>query len=178
MRKFLITFLMCWLLAGVAYGQPADATTDGPSKPIAASAAPDGGNVADAAVKAVTEPSEPSEVPSDVGGAVDAAKKVVELGKAKQWFAMSAGAIWLFMFLFKLGRKTVWFMKKIPKRVLWILVPLLSVAAMVLSKLQEDMSWASASAVLMSGPSVAFLNDLVKRGVLGREPTNGVKGGA
>ncbi len=123
------------------------------------------------------EPTEPKEVPKDAGEAMDAVKQVVELGKAKQWFAMSAGIIWLLMFVFKLGRKKLEFMKKIPKRALWIIVPVLSVAAMVLSKLQADLSWGAAIAVLFSGPSVAFLNDFVKRGLLGKEPSSPVNGG-
>lgn len=122
------------------------------------------------------EPKMPAEVPKDAGEAMDAAKQVLEHGRAKQWFAMSAGAIWLLMFLFKLGRKNLSFLKKVPRRALWIAVPVLSVAAMVLSKLQADLSWGAALAVLFSGPSVAFLNDLVKRGLLGKEPTSPVNG--
>jgi hypothetical protein len=109
--------------------------------------------------------------PKTVDEAISTGKQIAELAKTKQWFAMSAGVIWLFMFLFKLGRKKVSFMKKIPKRALWVMVPVLSVAAMVLTKLQTDLSWSAAVTVLSSGPSVAFLNDLLKRGILGKEPS-------
>jgi hypothetical protein len=102
---------------------------------------------------------------------VKGAKDLVQFGNAEQWFSFSAGAIWLFMSLFKLGRKRLKFMQRIPKRVLWILVPLLSVVAMVLGKLQADLSWNAAIATLLSGPAAAFLNDLVKRGLLGKSPS-------
>lgn len=110
-------------------------------------------------------------VPVNTSEALDAGKEVVAMAKTKQWFAMSAGIIWLLMFLFKTGRKKLDFMAGIPKRVLWIVLPLLSVAAMLLAKFQGDLSWAGAVGVLTSGPSVAFLNDFVKRGVLNKEPT-------
>jgi len=113
----------------------------------------------------------PPEVPTDAASAMSMAKKLIEQAKAKRWLGFSAGAIWLFMFLFKLGRKNWSLMQKIPKRVLWIVVPLLSVGAMVLAKLQADLSWGAAWVVITSGPSVAFLNDLIKRGVMGKEPS-------
>lgn len=118
---------------------------------------------------AADEPIEPEEVPKDAVSAIDAGKKVIEDGKAKRWFAMSAGIIWLLMFLFKTARKRIDVMKKIPKRVLWIIVPLLSVAAMLAAKFQDDLAWGAAMQVLLSGPSVAFLNDFVKRGIVGKE---------
>jgi hypothetical protein len=123
---------------------------------------------------AVSQPTEPKEVPKDASGAIDAAKQLVEQGKAKQWFAMSAGTIWLLMFGFKIVRKK--FFPKMAKRVLWFVVPILSVAAMLLSKFQADLSWGAALTVLASGPSVAFLNDLLKRGIMGKEPTTTVNG--
>jgi hypothetical protein len=121
-------------------------------------------------------PADPS-VATDTGGAMDQGKQILADAKAKQWFAMSAGIIWLLMFLFKTARKKLTFMQGIPKRVLWIILPLLSVAAMLLAKFQGDLSWAAALSVLTSGPAVAFLNDFVKRGVLNKEPTP-MKGGA
>jgi hypothetical protein len=127
-----------------------------------------------AAASQPTEPTEPKEVPKDVSEAIDAGKQLVEQAKAKQWFAFSAGAIWLLMFGFKVVRKK-WF-TGMPKRVLWIVVPVLSVAATVLAKLQADLSWGAALTVLASGPSVAFLNDMVKRGIMGKEPTAPVNG--
>lgn len=151
-------------------------------------AAPDAGVKADITVikakptslptsQPVADPAMPPDVPKTPGEAMTAAKDLLDMAKAKQWFGFSAGAIWLFMFLFKFGRKNLDFMKKIPKRALWIMVPILSIAAMVLSKLQADLSWGAAFAVLFSGPSVAFLNDMVKRGVMGKEPASPVSGG-
>jgi hypothetical protein len=114
---------------------------------------------------------ESKKVPSTTTEAIDSGKEMIGFAKEKKWFAFSAGAIWLLMFLFKLGRKKLDFMKGIPKRALWIAVPILSVAAMLLSKFQADLSWGAAFTVLSSGPSVAFLNDLLKRGLLGKEPS-------
>jgi len=142
-------------------------------------AAPDTGVKTDAVVKVdarvpasqpAAEPTDPN-VPKDSGAAVEKGKEAIELAKAKKWFAFSAAVIWLLMFLFKLGRKTIGFMKSIPKRVLWIVLPLLSVAAMLLARFQGDLSWSAAVGVLTSGPAVAFLNDFVKRGLLNKEPS-------
>lgn len=145
-------------------------------------AAPDASGKTDAAVVKVDakapasqpatadEPTDPN-VPKDAGEALDKGKQVVADAKAKQWFAMSAGIIWLLMFLFKTMRKKIDAMKNIPKRVLWIVLPLLSVAAMLLAKFQGDLSWGAAVGVLTSGPAVAFLNDFVKRGLLNKEPS-------
>ena len=116
-------------------------------------------------------------VPESPSGAVELGKKAAAQFRAKQWFALCASIIWLLMFGFKTLRKTVPVMRRIPKRVLWIIVPLLSIAAMVVAKLQGDLSWDGALAVLLSGPAVAFGNDLVKRGLLGWEPTSAVNSG-
>jgi len=129
-----------------------------------ASAVPDG-------AAGAQDPQYPDEVADDFAGALDSAKGAVEQLRAKQWFAFSVTVIWLLMFLFKTARKSFDFMKGIPKRVLWILVPLLSIAAMILAKLQADLSWGAAVEVLLSGPVAAFANDLVKRGILDRDPS-------
>lgn len=125
-----------------------------------------------------SEPSMPNEVPKDVAGAVDKGKEAISLAKEGKWFSFSAGVIWLLMFVFKLLRKNVEAMKNIPKRVLWIIVPILSVIAMLLAKFQGDLSWSTAWIVLTSGPVMALLNDFVKRGVLGKEPVSPVSGKA
>lgn len=138
------------------------------SQPAAAPKAAEPKKVADTAAG---EPTMPDSVPTDASGAIDAGKKVIEDAKAKKWFAMAAGIIGLLMFGFKTARKKIDAMARIPKRVLWIVVPVLSVAMMLLAKFQDDLSWAAASQVLFSGPSVAFLNDLIKRGVMGKEPS-------
>lgn len=156
MRFFGLVLLSMFLFNGIAFAE-------------------DGGVIIDATASVeVLDPSLPATVPADGAEAFDAAKGLVENVKAKEWFAFSAGIIWLIMFLLKVGRKSVGFMKKMPKRVLWIVVPILSIVAMVLAKLQGDLSWGAAVGVLFSGPSAAFFNDFVKRGVLGKEPSSGV----
>lgn len=183
MRKVItLCMLLSLVLAAPAFAQPtpkpedkAPVTKAEPTKKADTKIEP--ATTKAAASQPTDEPVMPPEVPKDGSAAIDAAKSLIDQAKAKQWFAFSAGGIWLLMFLFKLGRKNLEFMKKIPKRALWIIVPLLSVAAMVLSKFQADLSWSAAVAVLASGPSVAFLNDLVKRGLLGKEPSSPVNGG-
>jgi hypothetical protein len=164
--KFIVAFLLGFLLmltAAPAFSAPDAAVT---TAPITA--------VAEPATDVPTDP----KVPADPGAALDMGKGVIADAKAKQYFTMSAGIIWLIMFLFKTGRKTIGFMKKIPKRVLWVVLPILSVGAMLLSKFQGDLSWAAAVGVLTSGPCVAFLNDFVKRGLLNKEPTPMTTGSA
>lgn len=129
-----------------------------------ASTVPDG-------VAGTPDPYYPDEVAKDFGEALASAKDAVEQASAKKWLGFSAVVIWLLMFVFKTARKSFDFMKGIPKRVLWILVPLLSIAAMLLAKLQADLSWGAAVEVLLSGPVAAFANDLVKRGILDRDPS-------
>jgi hypothetical protein len=162
MKNVIINLVVLLFVSGLCgYAVAADATlSDATAK-----------TDAKAAATQPAEPTEPAEVPKTGKEALEKGKELIELVKAKKWFAFSAGAIWIFMFLLKVGRKTLGFMKKIPKRALWIIVCLLSVAAMVLAKLQADLSWGAAVGVLFSGPSVAFLNDLVKRGLLGKEPS-------
>jgi hypothetical protein len=157
-------------ILGLLMAAPAIAAPDASTKTDAVAAAKVGAKAAPASQPAGDVPTDPK-VPKDAGEALDTGKGVVADAKAKQWFAMSAGIIWLLMFLFKTGRKKLDFMKGIPKRVLWIVLPLLSVAAMLLAKFQGDLSWSAAVGVLTSGPAVAFLNDFVKRGLLNKEPT-------
>lgn len=139
--------------------------------------APDAAYATSQPTSAASGPLASENVPDSPSGAVELGKKAAAQLRAKQWFAMSASIIWLLMFVFKTLRKTVPLMQRIPKRVLWIIVPCLSIAAMVLAKLEGDLSWDGALAVLLSGPAVAFSNDLVKRGLLGREPTTAVNSG-
>jgi len=123
------------------------------------------------------DPTMPTDVPKDGSAALDKGKEVVELAKAKRWFAMSAGVIWLLLFLLKVGRKTLDFLKGMHRRWLYVIVCVLSIAAMVLAKLQGDLSWGAAVNVLLSGPAAAYLNDLFKRGIFGKEPTPNGGGG-
>lgn len=113
----------------------------------------------------------PPAVPVTVEEAIVAGQEVIEAGKVRNWWGMSAGIIWLLMFLMK----TFGLFVKIGKRWAYVIVPALSIGAMVLSKLAGDLSWLGAIGVLTSGPTVALLNDLIKRGILGKEPTTPVK---
>lgn len=172
MKKTLGTSVILYMLfTGVAYAQPTDAT---PSDSAVEAGQPDSRVVVLDPINVAIDPTFPEEVPESGGAAFDKGKQLVELAKAKEWFALSAGIIWLIMFLLKQGRKHIGFMKKMPKRALWIVVPVLSIVAMILTKLQAGLSWGAAVAVLFSGPSVAFMNDFVKRGVMGKEPTTAV----
>lgn len=114
----------------------------------------------------------PDEVPDNPSEALAAVKKGVEFAKTKNWWGMSAVIIFVLMFILKAAGV----FKKIGKRWAYIVVPVLSLAAMVLAKFAGDLSWGSAIAVLTSGPAMAALNDVVKRGVLGKEHSTSVKG--
>jgi hypothetical protein len=116
----------------------------------------------------------PTKVPTDVSGAIDLAKDTFKAGKAKNWWLMSAGIIWLLMF----GLKVAKLFKKMGKRWAYITVGALSLASMLLAKFGGGVSWEAAIAVLTSGPFMAFANDFVKRGILGKEPSTPVNGGA
>lgn len=114
----------------------------------------------------------PARVPTDVGGAITLAKDTFKAGKAKNWWLMSAGIIWIIMFLLKLFK----LFKKMGKRWAYLTVAGLSMAAMLTAKFGAGVSWEAAVAVLTSGPFMAFGNDFVKRGILGREPSSSVNG--
>ena len=159
MRKFILLTLMGILLAA-----PAMAEIPAPEAQTPAVNTP-----------AADEPAYPPEVPATASGAIDTGQKVVQDAGAKKWFGFSAGVIWLLMFVFKWARKSLDFMQAIPKRILYIAVPLLSVIAMLLARFQGELSWAAALGVLSSGPVVAFANDFFKRGILGKEPETTVR---
>jgi hypothetical protein len=127
-----------------------------------------------AAKKTAEEITLPPQVPKNVDEALGMARDGFNAGKAKNWWGMSAIGIWLLMFILKLFKV----FKKIGKRWAYILVPALSIVAMLLSKFAGDLSWAGAIAILTSGPTVALLNDMVKRGVLAKEHQTPVNGGA
>jgi hypothetical protein len=113
----------------------------------------------------------PDGVPDSPEEAMQMAQKGVEYVKAKNWWGLSAIAIFIAMFVMKAAG----LFKKIGKRWAYIVVPSLSLIAMVLAKFAGGLSWAAAAAVLTSGPAMAVLNDFVKRGVMGKEPTTPVK---
>ena len=108
----------------------------------------------------------PDQAPKDASEAIDKGKEIIAFAQAKNWWGMSAAIIWLLMFIMKLAG----LFKKIGKRWAYIIVPVLSIAAMLLSKFAGDLSWSAAVYVLTSGPSAALINDFVKRGILNKEP--------
>lgn len=113
----------------------------------------------------------PKEVPKSGIGALAKGAEVLDLAKAGKYFSMAAGGIWILMFIIKLGRKHLKFMQGMSRRWLYILVAVLTFLAMLFTKLQTNLSWNAALLVLTSGPFVAFLNDLIKRGVFGKLPS-------
>jgi len=125
------------------------------------------------AVKKADEPKMPTKVPADASKAIDLAKDTFNAGKAKNWWLMSAGIIWLLMF----GMKIAKLFKKMGKRWAYLTVGIMSMAAMLAAKFGGGVSWEAAIAVLTSGPFMAFANDFVKRGILGKEPTTPINGG-
>lgn len=113
----------------------------------------------------------PTSVPTDASAALKLAKDTFNAGKAKNWWLMSAGIIWLLMFVLKL----VGLFDKMGRRWAYIAVGALSMAAMLVAKFGGGVGWEAAIAVLTSGPFMAFANDFIKRGVLGKEPENPIK---
>jgi hypothetical protein len=116
-------------------------------------------------------PTLPDDVPADAAEAVELAKKGYSYAKAKNWWAMCAVIIWVIMFVLKMFK----LFKKMGKRWAYITVGALSMAAMLLAKFGAGVSWEAAVAVFTSGPFMAFANDFVKRGLLGKEPETPVK---
>lgn len=126
---------------------------------------------ADAGMPDSAMASTPSAVPDSPEEAMQMAQKGVEYAKAKNWWGLSAIVIFVSMFVMK----TAGLFKKIGKRWAYIIVPSLSLIAMVLAKFAGGLSWAAAAAVLTSGPAMAVLNDLVKRGFMGKDPATPMK---
>ena len=101
----------------------------------------------------------------------DLAKQAVEMGKAKNWFGLSSAVIFILMFVLKLTK----LFEKIGKRWAYIILTGMGVAAMLLARFTSDLSWSAAWVVLTSAPAVGLLSDLVKRGIMGKEPTTPMK---
>ena len=154
---------------GLALSTPAFAA-DAEVKPAAKVMVTDA-SVPASDAKAVAPIKMPTEVPKDASGAIDLAKDTFNAGKAKNWWLMSAGIIWLLMFVMKIAG----LFKKIGKRWAYISVGVLSMAAMLLAKFGGGASWEAAVALMTSGPFMAFANDFIKRGILGKEPTTPIK---
>lgn len=132
----------------------------------------DAGTKPDAKVEAPTsQPNMPNEVPENVEEAMQMAQKGIDYLKAKNWWGFSAVAIFILMFILKIAKV----FEKIGKRWAYVIVPGLSLIAMLLAKFAGDLSWGAAVAVLTSGPAMAALSDLVKRGILGKEHKTPVK---
>jgi hypothetical protein len=127
------------------------------------------GDTAPAAKTPETANTEPGP-PATTEDAVALAKDTFSAGKAKNWWLVSAGVIWLVMF----GLKLAGLFKKMGKRWAYIVVGVLSMAAMLTAKFGAGASWERAIAVMTSGPFVAFANDFFKRGILGKEPATSV----
>ena len=98
----------------------------------------------------------------------------IEFAKAKNWWGLSAICIFVLMFILKLTGV----FKKVGKRWAYVIVPALSIVAMLLTKFAGGLSWGAAIAVLTSGPAMAALSDLVKRGIMGKEHKTPVNGGS
>lgn len=116
-------------------------------------------------VPAEPEVALPKDTPKDAGEAFMKVQEGIEFAKAKNWWGLSAVIIFVLMFLLKMFG----LFKKIGKRWGYIVVGVLSMAAMLLAKFSGDLSWGAAIAVLTSGPFMAYASDLVKRGIMGKE---------
>jgi hypothetical protein len=142
------------MISGPAVGKDGDVKPDAKA---AVAAKADAGTDAKAAAPATKLP---NKVPASPGEAVGLAKDVFKAGKAKNWWLMSAGAIWLIMF----GLKMAKLFKKMGKRWAYITVAGLSMASMLAAKFGGGVSWEAAIAIMTSGPFMAFANDFVRRG--------------
>lgn len=110
--------------------------------------------------------------PTTMQEATDAVKQGLAFVTARNWLGLAAVLIFIIMFALrsiKFGGQNIF--EKFGKRWAYIIVPLLSIAAMVLANLAGGVSWSAVWIVLASGPAGAMLNDLVKRGILGQEVT-------
>jgi len=106
------------------------------------------------AVLQPTEPQSPTEAVSAVKGAVAAAQQ-------GQWWYCSAAAVFVLMFILKMAGL-------LAKMGRWkhVIVPVLSVAAMLLARFQGGVSWEAAIAVLTSAASTAALEEAWSHGIL------------
>lgn len=122
-------------------------------------------------VTVAAQPQPPASAPTTVTGAIDTAKQGVEFAKTRNWFGLSACVIFIVMFVLN----AVKLFDKIGKRWAYIILPVLGVAAMLLSKFAGGLSWEAAIAVLTSAPCTGLLWDFVKRGILAQEPSTPMK---
>lgn len=127
-------------------------------------------------VQAITATSQPASQPviaepKTAVEAIDTAKQGVEFAKTRNWFGLSACAIFIIMFILN----AVKLFDKIGKRWAYIILPVLGVAAMLLSRFAGGLSWEAAIAVLTSAPCTGLLWDFVKRGILAKEAETPMK---
>lgn len=141
-----------------------------PATPAPAAVAP-----APAAPKAAAAPASqpvvPTAPPTTAGEAIEQVQTGVAFVKARNWFGMSAVIIFLIMF----GLKFTDLYNKMGKRWSYVISAALSVTAMLLAKFAGGVSWEAAWVVLTSGPAMGALSDLVKRGILAKEPETPIK---
>lgn len=134
-----------------------------PAAPAPAAAAP---AAPKAAAAPASQPVVPIASPTTAGEAIEQVQTGIAFAKARNWFGLSAVAIFLIMF----GLKLTSLYDKLGKRWSYIISAVLSVAAMLLAKFAGGVSWEAAWVVLTSGPAMGALSDLVKRGILAKEP--------
>jgi len=103
--------------------------------------------------------------PKDAGEAFAAAQKAVEYAKVRNWFGLSSICILILIWVLKAAG----LFARIGKRWLYVLLPVLGVASMLLAKFIDGVSWENAWLVATSAPSMGLLSDFIKRGILGKE---------
>lgn len=140
-----------------------------PATPAPAAAAPV--PTAPKAAAPASQPVVPTAPPTTAGEAIEQVQTGIAFVKARNWWGVSAIAIFLIMF----GLKFTTLYDKMGKRAAYIISAVLSVAAMLLARFAGGVSWEAAWVVLTSGPAMGALSDLVKRGILGREPETPIK---
>lgn len=167
MRRALLATLPFVFVCSFAFAQPAASTKTGATPVVKVE-----GKLAStpAAAPAATQPVAPTAPPATAAEAVEQAKVGVAFIKARNWFGVSAVAIFVLMFILTLTP----LFTAIGKRWSYILNGVLSLGAMLLAKFAGGVSWEAAWLVLTSGPAAGALSDLFKRGIMGWEPTTTV----
>jgi hypothetical protein len=117
-----------------------------------------------AATQPTPAPVDPSvKQPKTTEEAVDASKDFIGALKAHTWWF--AAAIGIFLVLFVAGAFGLWV--KIGTTWAWILVGVLSLAAGCFAAFHKDgFNWASFWGYISAGPTIAWLRDFIKDGIL------------
>lgn len=101
--------------------------------------------------------------PTSADEAMDAGKDFVGALKAKRWWF--ASAVGIFLLLFILGVFKLW--AKIGTTWAWVAVGVLSLAAGVFAAFDKGgFSWSTLLGYMTAGPTIAWLRDFVKDGLL------------